>query len=317
MASVRRTLTGKAPGFHSEGEGLSIGGDVTIDSSTGANDNGALACMRTAWSNPMSDSSTTQAVSNLLSVARRRDTLNLNLLVMVGHGNEGLITTGSGQGSLNPGTYLSIWNQSGDWGPQLQRLAGKTYTMLTLLACDTGANSDGATLLSQVANASNHTVRARTGLVNCGGGSITYQDGSTWQMATPGAPAPTPIPWPSPPPGSKVVVMRKGRAWQTVQIAHVQRVSYVGHPPGRGAVELTGASAQDVASLVDFAHPVSGFGNPLARFTGTFTVDIAVGKQAATVQFHVYNYRILTDRRTGVSYLASAELRNALISLVV
>ena len=103
-------------------EPFSLGGGVTIDTATGQYDNGFLACARTGWASPKADSTFVQAATNLASyqLAQTQDgveILNTSLLVLVGHGNSGLISTGDGmmprtaQGYISSGTY-SAWSQS-------------------------------------------------------------------------------------------------------------------------------------------------------------------------------------------------------------
>jgi uncharacterized protein DUF4347 len=172
--------TTKHPNLHFEP--FTLGGGVTIDTST--NDDGFLVCARTGWPNPPGDSSYAQAAANLLryGFADR----NVSQLVLVGHGNSGIISTGDGMlpstatGYISAGTYAN-------WAPSFAQLKNHG-TFLTLCGCDCAVGSAGSSFLSQLANLLDRPVRGRTGLVylTCPGAYLSYENGSVWQVAQPG-----------------------------------------------------------------------------------------------------------------------------------
>lgn len=182
-------------------EPFQLGGGVTIDTATGPYDDGFLSCARTGWSNPRGDSTFVEAGANLASYGgtqakRRNSDRNVSKLVLVGHGNSGIISTGDGmvprtvQGYISAGTYSA-------WAPYFAGVAGHGV-FLTLCGCDCGADAIGAQFLYQLATLLNMPVQGRSGIVylSCPGAVLSYENGSVWQVATPGV-MPTPIPKPN------------------------------------------------------------------------------------------------------------------------
>ncbi|MFN5861095.1 MAG: hypothetical protein ACK451_03760, partial [Pseudanabaena sp.] len=175
-------------------ETLGVGTLATID---GAPDNGFLNCAAGAYSSGLRHDSTAAAINNLVGgLPLVADTAGAKNPVIVGHGNEGLLVAGEGQNASDSRKFLMTWNEA-DWGPELQRLQPKGFPILTIISCHTGAGNDGADLLFAIAKRINRAVQARTGFTYCGNNSITYEDNSVWQVATPTT-RPNPIQAPTP-----------------------------------------------------------------------------------------------------------------------
>jgi hypothetical protein len=276
-------------------EGLSLGGGVTIDSSN--NDNGYLACARTGWTNPPADSTYVQAASNLRNYGFKH-VLNLDKLVLVGHGNAGLISTGDGlspstsQGYIAAGTY-------GAWAPSFGQLFNHG-SLLTLCGCDCGAEAAGATFLYQLATLINRPVRGRTGLVflSCPGAYISYENGSVWQVAQPGI-MPTPIPKP---------FVRSSGNEQDIEIDGIAAFSSEAifqvelQFPNGSKNTVESANAQSLAREGNLSRPARIQGAIGAVLTGRVILSADVRGKRFDRSFDMYNDRVLQDTAARTNY---------------
>ncbi|WP_163132911.1 hypothetical protein [Agarivorans sp. Alg241-V36] len=298
-------------------------------------DNGANNCIAGRFWNCMRHGSTAHAVSNYLGRLKVMDGSsndfegytkedaeilkgagNLNI---GGHGNEGLLETGVGQnGSFDINKYILTWNQS-NWGPELQKLRPKNFTMMSIYSCHSGAGADGARLLWMMANALQRAVRGRTGFTYCGSKGITFEKGSVWQVATPGPTMPNPIPAPTPHlweeadmhirlikdtkstevPYSDVISIDVERNHQIVRTTNTKT--------------LSGTDAEDFAKLIFGSEPFSADAQVMGFVTAKISITFQGEKNPRKLV--IYNDRLVEDTSTKVFYYAMPGLKEFLSTI--
>jgi hypothetical protein len=294
-------------------DSLSLGGGVTID--TSASDNGFLACARTGWVNPPGDGTCQQAAQNLLGYgmalgSAKPGAQDISRLVIVGHGNAGLISTGDGQSPSTVLGYISSGNYA-VWQPYFAPLYNHG-SLLTLCGCDCGAEAAGALFLYQLATLINRPVRGRTGLVflSCPGAYITYENGSVWQVAQPGV-MPTPIPKPHTVaiPSDKIEL-----ASGVSELSELTRLTI--HLPNGAAVRLDDQRGRSLAMAANLGQLVRIKGTPGAVTTGVVEVFVRTHKTESGHAFTIYNDRLLQDRSDPTAfYFCSAAFTQELNTL--
>lgn len=288
-----------------------------VATASSGSDNGANNCLASHLG-AMRHSSTEQAIANLVSraslfaqeahrtrsigVLQSQSDLGKGQPAICGHGDDGFLTTGAGQNDQQTNTNtIGTWNEY-EWGPHFDRLKGKNYVMFTIYSCNTGAGSDGADLLYNMARRTNHAVRARTGLTSCGSGGITFQEGSTWQIATPDN-KPNPIPAP---PHFRMVLAKainfKGDGGMvTVRPDEIKKVEISKSAPYTGSkTQVTLDKIDDINVLlenIDFSAPVSFGAESGNALLGIITSKISIFTESTgkTRTFHVYNNSVLQD----------------------
>lgn len=288
---------------------LSKKGISTISSGP---DNGFNNCAADKFQNSSRHDTTKKAIDNLVNkvslISTKLEELEAEELAgkglpwICGHGDEGFMTTGSAQDA--PQTFdntVGTYNEY-KWGPEFERLKGKNYAILTLLTCDTGAGQEGADLLFSMAQRTGKPVRARTGLTYCGSGGITYQDGSTWQVATPESkPEPINLPFTFRS-MSENLLLFQGDKFETVQFDDIANIQFTrAYKLLRDEViptsfELPREEAQAILGLIDFSNPFNPGGIPAALISGKLSISIA-GKENDTREFNIYNDRLVQDLR--------------------
>jgi len=261
---------------------------TTIDEKT--NDNGYLVCMRRHFPGHRLHPTTKGAVDNLLAISGRSAQI-------VGHGNVGIIITGTGQSASDPAKYIALGNQS-RWKPEIARLKTRIDS-LRLIACYTGAEAAGANLLYEMAKECGASVSASTGLTWCGPNGWWLDPGARWQVATP---THKPQPIPKDPQGrsfggvSMIVLIdgKKRRSFSTKDVTSAVYQPAAGiQPKAGGPVELKGLAARDLVGLVNFAEPFEPGGVPGALVTGEITLSLK--PEAEKRRFIVYADSILQD----------------------
>lgn len=281
-------------GIFTHPEPFQLGGGVTIDTAVGQYDNGFLACARTGWSSPLADSNFVQAAQNLASYQvsgeQEAGPLNTKMLVLVGHGNQGVISTGDGMIYRTAQGYISTSNYSA-WAPYFSNVRGHGI-FLTLCGCDCGAGAAGAQFLYQLATLLNMPVQGRTGLVylRCPGAYISYENGSVWQVAQPGV-LPSPI---NPPTGyvqsglpSELWTARTGRIdTSSIESASITTIA------GR-EVELDRDQSISLLGQANLDRPMVELGSVAATLTGTIAVKMLVEGVGIRQVFLVFNDRLL------------------------
>lgn len=267
-------------------------------------DNGFNSCVPGHYAGSARHSTTTGAIDNLInmvvaSLDSRAVEASKGPPHIAGHGDSGFMTTGCGQnGPQNYDNTIGTWNE-GSWGPQFDRLQAKNYAILTLLTCTTGAGQEGADLLYAMAKRTGKAVRARTGLTYCGSGGVTYENGSTWQVATPGS-KPSPIPPPSqhfaP---SHVVQFMTDNTLRAIDVDAITKVSVIRRFRGIGTeaeiMTLSDTDTRPLLSLIDLAHPFDPGGVPGAMANAELVLEVAGADDLAQRRLILYNYSVAQD----------------------
>jgi hypothetical protein len=261
----------------------SLGGGVSIDTAPLQYDNGYLACARTGWPNPPGDGNYIQAANNLASYPASTQ------LVLVGHGSEGLISTGDGMQLHSPQGYISV-NNYASWANYFNTVAGHGV-ILTLCGCDCAGGTPGAQFLSELANLLNMPVRGRTGLVylSCPGCYISYEDGSQWLIAYPGS-TPQPVGLPNVTMSAvegEIVWFASTGALSLGNVTSVRLTE-----PGRGTKTLPLDRGVRLLSLANLDQRFTTNGRPGALLTAILTV---VGKDNGGKDFEE-ELLVLNDR---------------------
>lgn len=294
-------------------KGLFIEGDVAVGSAVASvtadagADNGYSGCCKSKFAGATSHSTTSTAITNLInsfssqsSVAVHAAAKKQGLPWIIGHGASGYLTTGCGQGASSDENRVATWNE-GSWGNLFALLQKVNYPILTILSCDTGAGEDGADLLFAIAKATKRQVRARTGLTFCGSGGITYEQGSTWQIATPDR-RPNPISEPSFISMLEVPMDMKlsnDEGFEDVPLSAVSQVTvtrinrFRDERSTNAHVTLDESDLTVLLQLVDFSNPFRP-GMPAAILTSRIDV-VFKNERYGRRQFNVYNDRLLQD----------------------
>jgi hypothetical protein len=277
-------------------------GAWSIDHTSGAGDNGFLDCARSGHPGVGSHDSTAAAVANFLSLLPPVSTKWANL---VGHGNDGLIVTGTGQNTPDPTKYITWWNRN-TWAPEVSKLRGQCQ-IIKLWACHPGTGQEGVDLLFALTEETGAVCMGPTGFLNCAGGSFTLEANSTWQVCTPGQPKPNPIQAPSPhllPYTDFMVSLREGE--RLVKVDDVEAVEIL-TASDRLVGLLSGTEARNFLGLIDFTNPIAMTGVPAALPTGKILLSIKGENKA----FVIYNNRILQDTAEPTKwYRCSESIKN-------
>ncbi|MBB1287374.1 hypothetical protein HRH25_23560 [Flavisolibacter sp. BT320] len=267
-------------------------GCTTIDADN--NDNGFLPCARAQNPGAGTHGSTAQAIANLIT-CMGGGTGRPNI---IGHGNEGLIVTGTGDETTDPDKYIYIANQS-YWEPYVRQLRGRV-SGLSLWACHPGTGATGADFLYNLARVINAPVAGPTGFVYCGGGpsDLYLEPGSVWQVATP---TQRPNPINAPTPFFRDLVMNLNlnfdQQYESIPVEKILNIEYI-----RGKTRdvaplfsLAGNSAKDLVNLIQFDTPFNPGGIPAAVITGKLVVTFEHNNKQEQREFNVYNNRLIQD----------------------
>lgn len=263
-------------------------------------DNGANNCMASRFWKCKRHGSTAHCVDNLLIPVAKRSVGAANV---GGHGNEGLLETGTGQnGNFDTNKIILTWNES-VWGRQMDRIAPTQITMMSIYSCHTGAGEDGADLLFAIARHIGRAVRGRTGFTYCGSKGITFEKGSLWQVATP-THRPDPIQPPSPHMyKSDQIVFQVGKrelGLSQVTELTIDRVSLsrvVGSP-----VSLAGRDAKNAVAALFYGQPLEVDAAISGMITAALKVTFRTGD---TLELQVYNDRLAVDTKSKTGYYIS------------
>lgn len=269
-----------------------VTGCVSIDATT--NDNGFLNCARAGSPGAANHGSTQQAVANLMGCTAA----GAKAASLIGHGNDGIIVTGTGQQANDSTKYISLWNQ-GVWQPHVQQLRGRVNS-LALWACHPGTGDAGADFLFHLAQVVRTNVSGPTGFLYCQGGNLWLEAKSVWQVATPNSRPPA-IPAPTghleePQMDMALVV---GSEVRRISVSRVVSARYSSTAPSRrsqGAlIQLDSQEAQSLVALVDFASPFRPGGAPAALETGRLTLVVDIDRANVDRNFAVFNDKLLQD----------------------
>jgi hypothetical protein len=278
-------------------------------------DNGGNNCMAGRFWRVMRHSTTEQAVNNWLSrlgvkfeneEIEKNNAGNLNIF---GHGNEGFLETGPGQtGTYDYKTnFLATWN-SDWWQPFLARIKPKTYPIMYIYSCHSGAGENGAELLYQIAVITGHPVAGRTGFTYCGSNGISFEANSVWQVATPDR-KPTPIAAPTPHfTKATQIIFSNGKSMEQINQDEIVEIKIEKFDIKETArTQQTGFSVEISKSIVKElfgAEPFKIDGDLLA--IKTHTLAIKTKSKNTPYLFDVYNDRLIGDKFGNYYYLSES-----------
>lgn len=264
---------------------------ITMDNGT-QNDNGALACNHQAMPAALLSQDDQSAANNLIGCIPAGVTKQC---IMCGHGADGWIGTGGGQMS-NYNESVAGWDQD-YWSPMFAPLKNRVL-VLRLWGCHVGANQDGVDLLFFMAQLLNCTVQAPTGLMNCGGGQISFENGSVFQTATP-----TSKPAPIPPPTPETLILAKSMSLRVLKDGNISNVPleavdrvFVLRRSTKAElvrVPLEKVEGYSLLRMINFANPIDLPGPLLAQKTAELEVQV----EGQTLHFAVFNGRIVQDEQ--------------------
>lgn len=274
----------------------STGGCWTIDYTSGAGDNGFLDCARAKTPGAASHASTAAAVSNLLSCVSAKTTGVKKWAHIVGHANDGLIVTGTGQSASDPLKFIAWWNQN-KWQAELAKLKGRVE-LLRLWGCHPGTGQEGADLLYALMQVTGATCMGPTGFLYCNTASgFSLEAGSTWQVASPGQPKPNPISAPTPHFEMAYDKLLLGSDQQPVGLDEIDEVEVL-NAAGNRILRLEAGHHRDVLQLVEFSRPMAVAGVPAALVTGKVILSVRGTKRS----FTIYNNRLARDDSASENY---------------
>ena len=234
----------------------------------------------------------------------------------VGHGNDGIIVTGTGQNVSDTKKYIAWWNRN-SWQADIQRLRGRA-AIVRLWACHPGTAQEGLDLLNYVCQDSQAISMGPTGFLYCGGGSFSLEANSTWQVVTPGQPLPAPIPAPTPHFNLIFSVMKltDGKEYEHIAAEDVTAVEILTGDGTRTLQKLAPQDSLDFIHIVSFDAPFAVEGVPAAIVTARIRVhfrESAARLVGASRDFIVWNDRQLEDvKYPGHFYYAHSGLRSLL-----
>lgn len=294
--------------------GVSGVGDVNTISS--GPDNGANGNMRRLFWKSMGHSTTDGAVNNFLSrlpLAEEEGFRGAGNLNIGGHGNEGFLETGSGQdGNQDYKTnIMSTWN-SFIWGPQLQRLRGKSYPIMYVYSCHTGAGERGADFLFELAKQTKKPSAARTGFTYSNNKKLWFEKGSSWQVSTPDS-RPTPIPAPTPhfTKLTDTVELYIDKKITSVKITDITEVAIESSNAINGVrtqVNIDKSALRDFVAHLFGSKPYALPGEPLAQVTAKISLTIKNGKKEKQLKYSIYNNRLAVSEGMESAHYARAAI---------
>ena len=274
----------------------SLKGSVTVDITN--TDNGFLDCCRNGRrSHPNTDI----AVSNLEAALKRKASATI-----IGHGNPGLIITGTGQSRPDPTKYIELGNNT-DWERILERLKPFKISNLYLFGCDTGAEADGANLLFEIAKIINADVVAPTGRILCGRTYFTLEATATWQIATPHR-KPDPIEAPRSPDYQYTrsdMFIRSKNYIIKIKKEQIARFRIKESVEKEVWTDLPDHLIPQALTFVDFSNPIDLRGIPSGLITEIFAISFKYSDGILEKEYHVLNNRLVIDKefpRLGYFY---------------
>jgi hypothetical protein len=263
-----------------------LGRCATIDKST--HDDGFLGRVRAALGKrKLLHQTSDAAADNLRACSGGRPA------GIIGHGVPGVLYF-----SFDLGNSISIANQS--WYPGYSDLRGKVGT-ITILSCDTGAEEDGARLLRELSDLAGVRVRARTGFTYADkDGTITFEDGSEWQIAEP-PPAGLPPVKHHPRRSTFEFPLRQimlGR--DSFALSDIRKITITGFSatqPQRSALlmSLRDDEARNASSSIHFRSEFHPRGEPAAMVTGVAELTFKTNAGLVTRRVEIYNDRVARD----------------------
>ena len=163
----------------------------SVDSSSAKGnglDNGYLDNARTFLTGELNHDNLDELLGNL-----NREATRCAVIGIVGHGKQGLLSTGGGFNRTGP-TLCIRAHGDGSWEASFKKEFYGRAARIALWGCHVGAGPDGVTLLRQMAGATNALCMAPTGLICCNEvDGFSLEEGATWQVVSPTAADPASI----------------------------------------------------------------------------------------------------------------------------
>ena len=261
--------------------------------------------------------STANAVSNLLNCAKAAGLTEMNI---IGHGDTGIIITGTGLPPCEEGYQQCIrFDHPETWSRLISQLKDSCKS-LVLWACDTGAEDEGAKLLWELANTTGTSVSAPTGLICCKNGvfSLIEQE-ATWQIAKPGPHPPAtihlpPRPLPSGPPQVIRALRFIDPEIPSVSFDEVLEIDYLPAGGPDRIFHLRPTQRTEFLQHIDFEHPFETDCSIGAIRTGGILMRLR--EPLGDHRFSILNDRLLqNDQNQRAFYFAFDGFRQFLQSL--
>lgn len=303
---------------------IGISGIGDHNSISSGPDDGANSNLRRIFWSSMGHSTTDEAVNNFLSrlgglsaVATGAGNLNLG-----GHGNEGLVETGCGQhGNMDYKTnYLTTWNKPW-WNAAVTKLNGKSFPILYIYSCHTGAGEAGADFLFELAKTIGKPAAARTGFTYSNVKELWFEANSVWQVATPDA-RPTPIPAPTPHftaelEMNSISLTEKGRTivWDVSNIVRINIKRGAMYPAGQQHVSIAKELFGPLIAALFGSEPYELPGKPSAVITAIVEIVASIDKKEEVRTFSVYNDRLAVDTASQFAYFVRPDFRQLIAAL--
>jgi hypothetical protein len=289
-----------------------IGGASAISAGP---DNGANDKLALRFSNPTRHRNTREALDSLNSSPSTARRVNI-----CGHGNLGYVETGKGQlPQFDAARMFGIWSLSYN-AAEIATLSRRDFALFSIYSCDTGAGQSGAEFLFRLANALGRATRARTGLMFIDTHEITYEPGSTWQVAFPGS-KPTSIPTPSGDNfrrnGTEIhFPFKRGLApliASSIEGIKIHRLS--GSSPKETYIDRE-ADVLELLETLFYSEPLASSGIVPAFLTAEITLGLVDSKgKTSEVTLDVFNDRIVRESVSGVFYYTRSDF-GTLLNLV-
>lgn len=269
---------------------------LPISIETGA-DNGFLDCVAQKFTGSPTHGNTKTAFDNLAYTPA-----SAGSVVLVGHGTAGLICTGDGSGCAGPSKVVRQSNVN-VWDSLATKLRGRSGR-LYLVACNTGAEDDGQTLLRRLAKSTGMEVTAPNAHVWCSDAGITVDPGTVWNTATPA--------------GVITYSQRRYRKGKALgRLWSVDRMESIGDEAlrfsglrtvmsdgdGLRSQPRTDEQARQVGTLIDFGSAFQGPGVPAAVITAVLHVTAVLpGDRRLEWDLNIYSDDLAQDQRNPTTY---------------
>lgn len=282
---------------------------ATIDSSL--IDNGYLTIARRCNPQASLHGNFAQAATNL--------TGGNPLKVIVGHGDRGVISTGTGENLSKDSTKFISNANVADWQQAFSNvLSSGACSALHLYGCECGASQQGAQLLFQLAQTLQCPVYGATGFIYIDDqGHFTLEPRSTWQFATPNQmPAPIEPPSQDSDAVATSLVTTVDEKKTVLKLSKINAVSfYPISSRNLSDAQVLTVDRKSIPQLVNqlmISNPVQLPGIPAAMITGSITLQFNGG---ITKTFNILNDRLLQDVENPQDYYyCTPNIRSQILS---
>jgi len=187
------------------------------------------------------------------------------------------------------------------WKPPFQMLGTSSGRdgLVTILSCHTGAKANGAMLLFKIAAHLGRPVRARTGFTYCKDGILSFETGSEWQEAAPGATVPPvaiePPKRPARTPAGAIKLAGVQLDRSQITAVEVRNRLFNDEAPW---IELQKTVTSQLIQQIEFDQPDYP-GEPLAIETARIRIRFG---ELLVREFVIYNDRLLQDTTAPTNF---------------